>query len=371
MRRTLLNNISQGIVNYITLDMTITDSSKMISGDVNGEVIQWIRANSHRVVAKKTADGQVTVCQLKDDDGTKYYDGTDASEDLKIGTGDSIKDVFMRLPRFFYHAEETSTDVWKIGFAQNQVDGTWKEWDGNDLIGVYEAYIRTDGAHSISGRTSTGAMSQNNFKLFASKKGTGYSLVKWKHHCMMAMLYYAQYGNTNCQAKIGAGTNDYSKNTGQTDTLGMTDTVAGGNGDSGSINFWGLENWWGNKYEWIDNVVVNNRLWKITEDDGSVRQVQGGTSSGWIKKVAVGEHLDMVPTESGASDTTGFCDYYNYSSATARVVLRSSSYSHTDGGVACAYANSDASNTGSSFGSRLAFRGEIVEAESVEAFKAL
>lgn len=353
-------------VNYITIDMTVTDAATMVTGDVNGDVIQWIRANSHRVVAKKTADGQVTVCQLKDDDGTKYYDGTDASADIKAN------DVFMRLPRFFYHAEETSTDVWKIGFAQNQVDNTWKEWDGKDLIGVYEGcednglYIR-----SLSGMISSGDMTQSSFKKNAAARGAGYSLVKWKHHCMMAMLYYAQYGHTNCQAKIGAGTNDYSKNTGQTDTLGMTDTVAGGNGDSGSINFWGLENWWGNKYEWIDNVTVDNRVWKITEDDGSVRQVQAGTGNGWITKVAVGEHLDMVPTEAGASDTTGFCDYYWQSFSNSRVVLRSSNSAGTFGGVSCARADHDASYTAAYIGSRLAFRGEIVEAESVGAFQSI
>ena len=327
-------------VNYITIDMTVTDAAKMISGDVNGEVIQWIRANSHRVVAKKTADGQVTVCQLKDDDGTKYYDGTDASADIKAN------DVFMRLPRFFYHAEETSTDVWKIGFAQNQVDSTWKEWDGRDLIGVYEGcednglYIR-----SLSGMTSSGDMPQSSFKKNAAARGTGYSLVKWKHHCIMAMLYYAQYGHTNCQAKIGAGTDNYS--------------------------FWGLENWWGNKFEWIDNVVVDNGLWKITEDDGSVRQVQAGDASGWITKVAVGEHLDMVPTAVGGSDTTGLCDYYNRSSSYSRVVQRSNVSSNTYGGVACARADHDASYTYPFIGSRLAFRGEIVEAESVSAFQSI
>ena len=219
--------------------------------------------------------------------------------------------------------------------------------------------------------TSSGDMPQSLFKKNAAARGAGYSLVKWKHHCIMAMLYYAQYGHTNCQAKIGAGTNNYSKNTGQTDALGMTDTVAGGNGDSGSINFWGLENWWGNKYEWIDNVVVDNRVWKITEDDGSVRQVQAGDTYGWITKVAVGEHLDMVPTETGASDSTGFCDYYYQSSSDSRVVLRSYPYSNTNGGVACADTNYDASFTFSFVGSRLAFRGEIVEAESVEAFRAI
>ena len=54
---------------------------------------------------------------------------------------------------------------------------------------------------------------------------------------MMAVLYYAYYGNTNCQATIGFGTNNSGKNTGATNALGMEDTVAGGNGDSNSINF--------------------------------------------------------------------------------------------------------------------------------------
>lgn len=366
MRRALMNSGAVGSANYITLDMTITDSSKMISGDVNGEVIRWIKENSYPCVAKKTAEGQVTICRLMRTDRTKYYDGTDASADIKAN------DVFMRLPRFFYHAEETSTDVWKILFAQNQPDGTWKEWDGKDLIGVYEGKLDAGlKLHSWSGMSSDGNFSQAKFKIYAAARGAGYSLVKWKHHCMMAMLYYAQYGHTNCQAVCGSGTDSYEKNTGQTDALGMTDTVAGGNGDSGSINFWGLENWWGNKYECIDNIIVDNHLWKITEDDGSVRQMWAGTKSGWIAKVAVGEHLDMMPTAVGASDTTGFCDYYSQSSGTSRVVVRSYSDSNTDGGVACAFAIYGDSSVGAFVGSRLAFRGEIVEAESVEAFKAL
>ena len=78
-KRRLFNKEESKLVSYITLDMTITDPATMVTGDVNGAVIQWIRANSHRVVAKKTAEGQVTVCQLKDDDGTKYHDGSDAT----------------------------------------------------------------------------------------------------------------------------------------------------------------------------------------------------------------------------------------------------------------------------------------------------
>lgn len=349
---------------YITLNQGITDPAGMIGGDVNGEVIQWIRANSHRVLGKYTATGTMTYCRLKDDDGTKYHDGTSA--DLTGGAGD----VYMKLPQFWYKAEQTSTDVWRIGFADGRPDDTWTEWEGNDLIGVYEAYNTGSKVYSRSGVASTASVSQANFKSYARARGEGFSIVKWKHHCIMAFLFYAQYGNMNCQAQCGAGTNSYTKSTGQTNSLGMTDTTTA-NGNSMSINFWGLENWWGNKYEWVDNVAVSNYVWSVTEDDGTVRTAgTGHSSSGWITKTLIGANLDLIPTAVGGSATTGYCDYY-YASSGSRVVARSSNGSNTGGGVACAYTSCGSSSTSTSFGARLAFSGSLVEAESVEAYKAL
>lgn len=48
------------------------------------------------MLAKKTVDGEVKYCRLKDDDGTKYYNGTVAPL-----TTNGI-DVMMKLPRFYY-----------------------------------------------------------------------------------------------------------------------------------------------------------------------------------------------------------------------------------------------------------------------------
>lgn len=352
---------------YIILDQGITDPATMLSGDINGSAIRLIRNNSHRVLGKYTADGQMTVCRLNDDNGNQYHDGTTA-----VLTG-SEGDAFMRLPQFYYKAVEQSADVWKIGFAYGgQPDETWKEWDGDDLIGVYEAYNSGSKAYSRSGVASTGRISQAGFKSYARNRGNGYTIVKHKHQNIMAFLYYSQYGHTNCQAKIGVGTNDYAKATGQTNALGMEDTKALTNGNSQSINFWGLENWWGNKYEWEDNVTVDGRVWKVTEDDGTVRTCpMAYTSDGYIKKLQVGDYLDTICKEAEGSDTTGFCDYYQQTSSSSRVVLRSFSNSYPYGGVAYAHASFGSSSSYSSFGSRLAFRGDIVEAESVAAFKAI
>lgn len=360
----------------ITIDQTVTDPNTMISGDVNGTVLQWIRNNTHRYVAKKTGDGQVTICQLSDNDTTKFHDNlTSSSAYIK-----SINhDVFVRIPRFWYKATETSTNIWKIGFSNRQQDSTWKEWDGNDLIGAYEGVINGSQLLSISGEPSNGNVSQTDFKAYARTKGTGYTLVKWKHHCIVGVLYYALYGNTNCQATIGSGTNSYTKNTGLTNSLGMNDSSASATGNSGSINFLGLENWWGNKYEFIDNATFNHGgtdyKFYIVEDDGSSREVQAHQYTGTFYPTVMvfGEHLDLVmkPNTTSGTTSTGFCDSQYFSGSSNQVVLRSCVCSNANGGVACLYAGNSASSTVSDIGSRLAFRGTIIEEKDIETFKAL
>lgn len=339
----------------IRIDQTITDPEAMITRIVDLGGIEAIRANSHRYTGT-FADGKMTLKQLNDVNGTKYVDGT-AADLTTIGT-----DVWMKLPQFHWKCTEHATDVWDFEVVYGaKPDDTYKTWDGNDLIGAYEAYNSSNKLYSVSEQVSTSSVSQANFKTYAHTRGEGFSLVKWKHHCMMAMLYYTMYGHTNCQNNIGKGASGYLKATGVTNSLGMTDTVAGGNGDSNSINFWGLENWWGNKFEFIDNVVVDARVWKVTEDDGTVRQAgTGGYISGFMSKLLFGENIDLIPMETDGSATTGFCDYYYQSSSNSRVVYRSNAYDNVYGGVAFVGADSDSSNKSTSFGSRLAFRGDIV-----------
>lgn len=360
-------------VSTITIDQTNDDPATRVSGDINGSVIQYIRNNSHRVLAKKTADGVLTYCQLNDANSTQYYDGTTAALDGTQG------DVFLKLPEFYYKG--TEGDQVQIMFAKEQVDAEYIRWDPNTLIGVYEAYADNSKAYSRSGVASTGSVSHSTCKTYAAARGTGYQLVDWQMHCVMGCLYYAMYGNTNCQNSIGKGVSSYDKTCGQTDSLGMTDTVAGGNGDSQSINYWGLENWWGNKYEWIHDYDNPANSLSATVND----PVNGGTRSlpvfdygGYYpKKMKFGRYLDLIATKDdpkNGSGTVGYCDYQWWPGSTnsePRVVRRSNNNSHTNGGVAYASANYAASYTNSNYGSRLAFRGSLVEAESVSTFKAL
>lgn len=340
----------------ILLDQTITDPATMITKVYDDGGIDMIRANSHRYVCK-LVDDVLEAKQLQDGNGTLYLDGTTA--DLTGGEGD----VFMKLPAFYYRAWSEESDKWYIDFAYGAApDTTCKYWDGNDFIGVYEGYVSNSNLYSRSGIESSGSISQASFKSYARNRGNGYSCVKWKHHSMMAFLFYASYLSTNSQSIVGAGTDSHVKASGQTDLLGMEDTVAGVNGNTQSINFWGLENWWGNKFEWVDNVIVNetsaNGVWSITEDDNSVRREVGVFSSGkYISKLKI-SNLDALPTAVSASATTGFCDYGRIDETIGVVLRRSYVGNDAQCGVAyiaAAYKGNSAAEGGCS---RLVYRGE-------------
>ena len=105
--------------------------------------------------------------------------------------------------------------------------------------------------------------------------------------------------------------------------------------------------------------------------DGSIRMVKSGSNGDWwITAVAHGKYMDVVPVGNvNGSSSTYYSDKYWTSSAQSRVVYRGSYNAYANGGVSCSHASFDASDSSTSIGSRLAFRGRIVRAQSVGAFK--
>ena len=153
----------------------------------------------------------------------------------------------------------------------------------------------------------------------------------------------------------------------------MADTT-NSNGNSDNTKFWGIENWWGDLAEWIDNITSSNYVVTITDmNTGATRQVSGwyqfAGKAAFITRFKVTENLDFIPVDVGGTETTSYCDAGNGNTG-SRVVFRSFNYAYTNGGVACVSSNITSSGTYGYIGSRLAFRGSIVEAESVAAYKA-
>ena len=349
----------------IVFDKSVSDPEN-ITGDINSGVIATILSKFRRCLCKKTAEGKVAIAYLKNDNSNQYEDGTTAKLDGTEG------DVMVDFPEFYYKWESVDSNKFRYRFAEYNVDGTFKHVP-RSLVGAYKGYMTSNKLYSRSGVHPTVSKSSNDFDGYASARGQGYQRIDFQQHCVIAFMLYAKYGNRNLQAVLGAGgavsgssatTTGTSNATGNADTQNETSKYACG---------LGLEGVFGGIYEWVKGVEINNRVWTITDPEGGTRQVNAGTSDGWITHVAAenGPYFDMVPTEVGGSDTTRYSDYYYQASGSFLVLARSFYDSNTVGGVAYAVANHDASNTYSNCGSRLAFRGVIEEAQSVSAFKAL
>ena len=366
----------------ITLDQTITDPATMITGDLQGDVIKQIRANSHLylgtpITQEGDTEGTELICQLDDEDSTKYADGTTAVLDGREG------DQWLKLPIFWWKvipigeaAEDGSYDQYSFAFAfAGEPDPSWNRWVGEkNLLGTKEMKVVDGVGRSVSGGTSTGSFTQAKGNTYAAANNLGGIEVTWEWQWMMCMLFYAWYGNTNSQAVCGIGSNTYARTLGVTDGLGMTDTTPAQATSLTSARFWGLEAWWNCKYEWMGNVTSNNYV--LTIKDMNTKQnrtvsgfVQCAGTYGWTSRMKITEQGDFIPVAKDATDATSYCDWVN-SNPGSRVVNRSISYANTGGGVAYVSSNGAPSNTDANGGSRLAFNGVVTEAESVAAYKA-
>ena len=268
------------------------------------------------------------------------------------------------------------------------------------LVAVFEACTIGSKLYSAAtGNASVGSLTQSDFIYYAKQRGL--QLIDWEMHKDIANLFFAFYGRRDSQDQCGYGQSTEQRNIGTTALLGMQDTISY-NSDGGAhqtSNAWyvrpnedgknvysliyntncmGYENLYGDKYEWLSGVSLPNTNTQeqykllIEMPDGSTRKVKSGTVSGYCTGMYHQKYMDIVGVHSQkGSSTTYYCDEFNVSNAANRVVCRSINYSSAIGGVSYASCGYDSSSSFTVIGSRLAFRGEIEEAESVTAFKAI
>lgn len=268
------------------------------------------------------------------------------------------------------------------------------------LVAVFEACTIGSKLYSAAtGNASVGSLTQSDFIYYAKQRGL--QLIDWEMHKDIANLFFAFYGRRDSQDQCGYGQSTEQRNIGTTALLGMQDTISY-NSDGGAhqtSNAWyvrpnedgknvysliyntncmGYENLYGDKYEWLSGVSLPNtnaqEQYKLLIEmpDGSTRKVKSGTVDGYCTGMYHQKYMDVVGVNSQkGSSTTYYCDVFTSSGTANRVVCRSYSYSSANGGVSFAYCGYDSSSTSAVIGSRLAFRGEIEEAESVTSFKAI
>ena len=326
-------------------------------------------------------------------------------QDNIIGRMNAVADIGMLKGMYLFDAIPENAE--KLAFTvdsdapfdyvlltkSKEIEAIEPDWCKHEecLTAVYEAYMKDNRVRSISGVESTGSKTQPDLKHYAEIRGKGYSIVDWEMHKDVANLYYSKYGNTDSHGTCGYGTNNWNRRTGLTNKAGMRDTTAkswnpteqnayiieqGSYIPVNSPSVMGYENWQGNKAEWIKDTFNEGKVdysMHITMPDGAIRKVKGEAVAGdrYPKYMVHGRYMDIWVAKAGGSTTTCYFDNNYVSNAASRVVYRSHNNADAFGGVACANAYNDASGASAHVGSRLAFRGKIVRAQSVAAFKAI
>lgn len=295
----------------------------------------------------------------------------------------------------------------------DKIEDMEPDWVANDehLCGVVGSSVVGSKLRAcITGGSTTANMTWADFHYYSVQRGMQQidALMHWR----IANLSYAKYGRKNMQEQCGAGSHTNMRTTGGTASRGMQDTV--GYEEAKGINpnvtnslidnlvhqyAWyvekdeygaakvtqvnnicclGYEDIFGHKYDMMDcvdmpNTSGNAGKWRVWLPDGTTMMIKGTTNSDWwITAVAHGKYMAVVPVGSvNGSSSTYYSDKYWISTAAGRVVYRGCYNASADGGVSYASANNDASNASTNVGSRLAFRGKIVRAESVAAYKAI
>ena len=295
----------------------------------------------------------------------------------------------------------------------DKIEDMEPDWVANDehLCGVVGSSVVGSKLRAcITGGSTTANMTWADFHYYSVQRGMQQidALMHWR----IANLSYAKYGRKNMQEQCGAGSHTNMRTTGGTASRGMQDTV--GYEEAKGINpnvtnslidnlvhqyAWyvekdeygaakvtqvnnicclGYEDIFGHKYDMMDcvdmpNTSGNAGKWRVWLPDGTTMMIKGTTNSDWwITAVAHGKYMAVVPVGSvNGSSSTYYSDKYWISTAAGRVVYRGYSNASAYGGVSYASASNDASVASTNVGSRLAFRGKIVRAESVAAYKAI
>ena len=350
--------------------------------DVNGNVVKSVVVPT---LGNRFEAGMYLISDVPEGAKTLYFSILNTAEFDKVVLSNSSKIEDME-PEWFANEEHLCAVV------------------GSSVVG---SKLRA----CITGGSTTASMTWTDFHYYSVQRGM--QQIDALMHFRIANLAYAKYGRRNMQEQCGAGSHTNMRTTGGTMSRGMQDTI--GYEGAKTINpnvtnslvdenrvhqyAWyvdkdeygaakvtqvnnicclGYEDIYGHKYDMMDGVDLpntsgNEGKWRIWMPDGSTIMIKGTTTSGnWITAVAHGRLMAVVPVGSmNGSSSTYHTDVYWISTATGRVVYRGYYYANAYGGVSLADAGNDASSANAGVGSRLAFRGKLVRAQSVAAYKAL
>lgn len=270
-------------------------------------------------------------------------------------------------------------------------------------FGAYKADVISDKLVSRSGRVPKGGLTISQFWAKARANGNDYGLSCYDHRRLMMMLQLSEYGNPNCQDKIGYGVGGsvggdfwgtaFKLTTGATKTLGdscgsipidaLPDATAGkpASVNSSRVSLFGIEDGWNWQHEMTQNIYFGksentgqtgkevflyegNRMPTdaelATKPAGDYRKLERIDGEGYVSKMALGEHFDLIAQSiTGGGSNNYWCDYFWRNLATGQLCLFGGAANSGSGsGLASVSSSYAFSYAVASYGARLAYYGK-------------
>lgn len=269
--------------------------------------------------------------------------------------------------------------------------------------GLYSPFDGTQNPATGNNSSNNALMSKDcwfQYNMRDAAYNRGLQLIDYEASKLIANLFIAKYGRRNSQNQIGGGT---SSKIGVTRQYGMTDTVIPGgtvvttswlnaampiiqNNNKTYVNvgapvFLGIESVHGPKGEWLDRAYYVNESsanygkLRITNPDLSTRRLYV-TARGIPKSVIHGKYCDMFSSSLQTGTSVTFYSDYQISNAephstwdSVRSVVRGSYYGtpYDYNGLFFSY-NFSVVSSYDAIGSRLIFRGNIIETTDIDEF---
>lgn len=385
----LMSSINAGneqLLRQVAWGIPIKDSiqSSPVWGRV-GNLDLWEEYKSMSGRYLVTNDGKAA--KLSTVNSGVYADGTPLNE--------SIGHVMVYAPRLYYLVKtDEVAGIPYLWMSMIPISGHYIE---APCIGAYKGSMSGSALVSRSGVAPAGSKTINAFWNAAQVNGKNWGLTDYCHRKFMIMALLSEYGNPNAQAMIGDGVGGSSNSdwstplswaTGSTKSLGdafgkvdITWTNSGGSTINGChVSIMGIEDAWQLQWEMVQGIYCGssnnsaqdgteifiyegNRMPSSSElathPEGDYRQLTRLTTEGYISQMIIGEHFDILAKKLGGGSTSYWCDYY-YANTTGQLVLWGANANiGAYAGLGYALSGYAWSYSYSSFGSRLAYYGEL------------
>ena len=248
----------------------------------------------------------------------------------------STGDVMVKMPKFWYRRYRAgNVEYIKIatGSAKDFILHPAFNHAGIETDSIYVGAYKTSSdtkskSGVVPGVSLTRATARNN----AKGKGAGWGLIDISTVSAIQALILVEFANNNTQSVIGRGhssnENTSAIKTGTTNSVpNLTGIPAGTNGIV-DVVYRGIEGFWGNVSEYVDGINWTNFAYWVCNDPSKYADntsanytelsyaVPSYTAGSWITKVGLdsaNSHI-MLPSETGGSGSTFYCDIYKNSS---------------------------------------------------------